>query len=77
MQNVQIDINKTEGIRCVCGNETFTQIIFLRKISALLSPTGKAELIPMPAYKCERCKNIADIQQLLTDQSQKKRLFSQ
>ena len=77
MQNVQIDINKTEGLKCACGNETFTKVIFLRKISALLSPTGKAELIPMPAYKCERCKNIVDVQQLLTDGTQKKRLFSQ
>lgn len=77
MQNAQIDINKTEALKCACGNETFTQVIFLRKISALLSPTGKAEIIPMPAYKCERCKNIADIQQLLTDGTQKKRLFSQ
>lgn len=77
MQKVQVDINKTEGLKCACGNETFTQVIFLRKISALLSPTGKSELIPMPAYKCERCKNIADIQQLLTDGTQKKRLFSQ
>lgn len=77
MQKVQVDINKTEALKCGCGNETFTQVIFLRKISALISPTGKAEIIPMPAYKCERCKNIADIQQLLTDGTQKKRLFSQ
>lgn len=77
MQQIKIDLNKTEPVKCHCGNETFTQIFFLRKISGILSPTGNAELIPVNGYKCERCKNIADIQQLLTDGTQKKRLFSQ
>ena len=38
----EIDINDTENIVCdECGNATFIQCFFLRRISPIVSPTGQ------------------------------------
>jgi len=61
MQNqVHIDLTKTEPIKCKCGNETFDQIYFLRRLPGLISPTMKDETIPLPSFICRKCKNVHD-----------------
>lgn len=61
---VQIDLSKTAAFKCGCGNETFEDITFLRVLPAIISPTLKREIIPIPAYRCLKCKNIAELTQL-------------
>ena len=56
---VQIDISKADTIQCEeCGNASFIQAFFLKKISALMSPTGKEALIPMQVFSCGNCGKI-------------------
>lgn len=38
-----------------CGNGFFIEKLIFKKISALISPTGKAELFPLNAVVCDRC----------------------
>lgn len=59
--HVQIDLSKTEAFKCACGNETFEALNFLRVVPAILSPTLKREIIPIPAFRCTRCKNLAEL----------------
>ena len=63
----QIDISKADTITCDdCGNASFIQAFFLKKISALMSPTGKEAIIPMQVFSCGNCgaipKNMLDQQ---------------
>ena len=62
---LQIDISKTDTIVCdECGNASFIQAFFLKKISALMSPTGKEAIVPMQVFSCGNCgaipKNMID-----------------
>jgi len=58
-KQVQIDISKADTITCDdCGNASFIQAFFLKKISALMSPTGKEALIPMQVFSCGNCGKI-------------------
>ena len=57
---MRVDITKTTAFVCSCGNHTFTQATLLREISAILSPTGKAALIPVPVFVCNACGAIPD-----------------
>ena len=58
-KQVQIDISKADTITCdECGNASFIQAFFLKKISALMSPTGKEALIPMQVFSCGNCGKI-------------------
>ena len=56
---LQIDISKTDTITCEnCGNASFIQAFFLKKVSALVSPTGKEAIVPMQVFSCGNCGTI-------------------
>ena len=56
---MNIDFSKTTEEVCgECGNDTFTQVYKIRKLSALLSPTGKPTMIPFPVFTCVKCGHI-------------------
>ena len=64
---LQIDLSKAETIVCEnCGNASFIQAFFLKKVSALVSPTGKEAIVPMQVFSCGNCgtipKNMIDQQ---------------
>lgn len=54
-----IDITKTSPTTCdSCGKETFQEAVILRKISAILSPTGKDGFIPIQVFACVNCGGV-------------------
>tara|TARA_R110002153_G_scaffold42339_1_gene120448 strand:+ start:42 stop:260 length:219 start_codon:yes stop_codon:yes gene_type:complete len=56
---MNIDINQTTAEVCEkCENETFIQVYQMRKLSALLSPTGQESMIPIQVFACAKCGNI-------------------
>jgi hypothetical protein len=56
---VQIDISKADTITCEdCGNASFIQAFFLKKISALMSPTGQESIVPIQVFSCGSCGAI-------------------
>ena len=60
-QQQQVDINDTEMITCDdCGNASFIQAFFLRKLSALMSPTGQEAMIPVQIYSCGNCGKVPE-----------------
>jgi len=61
----QLDISKADTIVCEeCGNASFIQAFFLKKVSALVSPTGKEAIVPIQVFSCGNCgaipKNMMD-----------------
>ena len=46
------------NVVCECGSKLFYEAIVLKKVSALISPTGKEELYPIPVYVCDKCGKI-------------------
>jgi hypothetical protein len=58
-KQVELDISKADTITCEeCGNASFIQAFFLKKISALMSPTGKEAIVPMQVFSCGNCGTI-------------------
>jgi uncharacterized Zn finger protein len=55
-QRIKIDLKDSEQIVCKeCGNKTFKQVVFLHKLSALLSPYGQDSIIPVAVFQCTKC----------------------
>ena len=55
---MNLDMNKTTELVCEsCEHTTFTQAFEMRKLSALVSPTGEAAVIPVPIFVCSKCVN--------------------
>lgn len=58
-QQISVNLNNATDLVCSsCGNKFFNEVTFFKKISALLSPTGQAGLVPIPAYACTSCGNV-------------------
>ena len=56
---LNVDFSQTTAEVCEsCGNDTFVQVFKMRKLSALLSPTGKPTMIPIPLFQCSKCGHI-------------------
>ena len=48
-------IKNSQDIYCDCGGQMFSEKLTFKKLSAILSPSGKEELIPMPIIVCDAC----------------------
>jgi len=56
---VQLDLGEAYTIQCQeCGNASFIPSFFLKKISALMSPTGKEAIVPVQVFSCGNCGAI-------------------
>ena len=65
-----VDLTHATTLECEeCKCKGFKQTLMLKKISALLSPTGQEAMIPVGVFACEKCAHInkefeeADIKQ--------------
>ena len=57
--NVQVDLTQADTVLCEkCSNGLFIQSFFLKKVSALMSPTGQEAIIPVQVYSCGNCGHI-------------------
>lgn len=41
-----------------CNSRVFRQVSLFKHISALVSPTGQEQMIPIPTYRCDDCGHI-------------------
>ncbi len=58
---VQVDLRKADTIKCKkCSNYVFLQSFILKRLSAILSPTGEEALIPVQVYSCGNCGEVAE-----------------
>lgn len=52
----RIDISNAESITCdKCGNHTFETVVLIKRISAIMSPTGQEALVPISVFSCNAC----------------------
>tara|TARA_Y100001937_G_scaffold101756_1_gene139695 strand:- start:336 stop:587 length:252 start_codon:yes stop_codon:yes gene_type:complete len=60
-QQVQVDLKQADTIKCKsCNNYLFIQSFILKKLSALVSPTGQEAMIPVQVYSCGNCGQVAE-----------------
>ena len=41
-----------------CGGKYFRQVQAFKRLSALISPTGKEQIVPVPTFICDDCYYI-------------------
>jgi len=58
---VQVDLNQAETLKCKgCNNYVFIQAYILKRLSAIVSPTGEEALIPVQVYSCGNCGEVIE-----------------
>lgn len=60
-QKINIDLSQAETMKCIeCDSEQFKMEYLIKKISALLSPTGDEMVIPVQVFSCSKCGIIPE-----------------
>jgi len=56
---VQVDLSKADTIKCEeCGNYLFITAHVIKRISAIMSPTGQEAMVPVQVYSCGNCGQV-------------------
>ena len=56
-----VDFEQTEEYTCPeCGHKHFKQVFSMRRLSAMLSPTGDESYIPVPVFACANCSYVPE-----------------
>ena len=60
--NTKVDLSKAETVKCEsCGNYSFIQSYFIKKISAIMSPNGQEAVVPVQVFSCGSCGKVPKI----------------
>jgi hypothetical protein len=54
-QQVRIDMSQTTPIFCSCGNNTFQEVVMLRKWSRFASGLPTDQTVPIGVMSCTKC----------------------
>ena len=58
-QKINIDVSKADDVGCEkCENLYFTPVVMIKRLSALLSPTGKEVKFPVQGFQCTSCGHV-------------------
>jgi uncharacterized Zn finger protein len=53
---MNLDLSTAQDVICDnCGNYTFNEVVLMKRISPLVSPTGKEAIVPIPTFACNAC----------------------
>lgn len=58
--NINVNFEDLKDVTCECGNSTFVEQYKIKKISALLTKSGKEEIMPYSVLACSKCGKILD-----------------
>ena len=62
MNQEAIDLSKAETMLCEqCSSSLFDITYVIKRISAIISPTGQEAVIPVQVYSCNGCGKVPDV----------------
>ena len=68
-KQVEVDSKSAETMKCAqCGNTIFIQGYVIKKISAIMSPTGEEVIAPVQVFNCGNCGTmlpLGDVDELV------------
>jgi len=54
-------IKNAANITCECGGMVFSEKLLFKKMSALISTSGREEIAPMPIMVCDKCGKVPQV----------------
>ena len=67
-KQVEVDLKSAETMKCAqCGNTIFIQGYVIKKISAIVSPTGQEVIAPVQVFNCGNCGTMLQLSKELDE----------
>jgi len=64
-QQVKIDLSDADTMKCQkCENPVFIQGYIIKKISAIVSPTGEEVIAPVQVFNCGNCGEMLPLKEV-------------
>jgi len=64
-QQVQVDLKDADTMKCQkCENSIFIQGYVIKRISAIVSPSGKEVIAPIQVFNCGNCGEMLPMKEL-------------
>jgi len=58
---MNVNVESMPMVACKkCRGNFFKDVVVIKKISAIVSPTGKDEVLPIPVFICDKCGHPLD-----------------
>jgi hypothetical protein len=57
-EKIKIDLSNTPWVKCESGNLLWESSMLFKKLSPLMSPSGKEELLPAEIIICKKCGKV-------------------
>ena len=58
---INVDLKQAEDVGCEkCEGLYFTPVIMVKRLSALISPTGQELKFPVQCFQCKECGHILE-----------------
>jgi len=59
IEKPKISLPDQPTIKCEnCDSIYFREVIYIKKVSKILTGTGEDTIIPFPIYKCDNCGHV-------------------
>lgn len=56
---MNVDPSSLEDVTCDnCTNMTFQQVVLMKRMPSIISPTGKEAFVPMQVFACAACNHV-------------------
>lgn len=54
-----VDLSNAVDIVCEsCGSRQFREVAFIKRVSPLVSPSGKEMIVPVGTFSCAACNHV-------------------
>ena len=58
-QQIRVNLDDAEDILCdECSNNHFEPAFQMKRVSALVSPTGEEVMLPVQTFQCNKCGHV-------------------
>ena len=56
---IKIDVSDLTDVVCdECEGKFFRSVTLFKRLSPLMSPTGKEQIVPIPSFRCDDCGHV-------------------
>jgi len=60
--NINIKLDDLTDIKCdKCECEYFRPVTLMKRLSPLVSPTGKEQVVPIQIFRCDDCGHVNEL----------------
>ncbi len=60
--NINVKLEDLSDVKCdECESQDFRPVMMMKRLSPLVSPSGKEQLVPIQVFRCDDCGHVNEV----------------